>query len=226
MPTPVKKQRFTSLTLPRRAEQAISSFSNLSSWQYRLLSGSAAVAIQYKIESSNKNVDESTRKTSTVRTVLRLGLGTISGIITRFVAEKLGVRFINNYIREQEVYDGSNLGADKWLKLNIKEVSSYKNGYIISNTGDLLKKEQIKNSANYSIKKFDLKNLKLNKKILDSALVENIDFIKKLPKAFGNALALIATIVATISLEPFLTDKLLNFVMKKIKGGKKDESSK
>ncbi len=226
MPTPVKHQSFTSLTLPRRAEQAISSFSNLSGWQYRLVSGSVAVAIQYKIESSNKNVDESTRKTSTARTVLRLALGTVSGIITRFVAEKLGVKFINNYIKEQELYKGSSSEVDKWLKTNIKDASHYKNGYTLSKAGDLFKKEQIKKSANYSIKKYDLKKLKPNKKMLDSTLIENIDFIKKLPKSFGNALALIAAIVTTISIEPFLTDKLLNYVMKKIKGGKKDESSK
>ncbi len=225
MPTPVKNKRFISVTLPRRAEKAISSFSNLGGWQYRLIGGSADVAIQYKIESANKNVDESTRKASTVRTVLRIGLGTVSGIIIRFVAEKMGVVFVKKSLEKQELYKGSRSDTDKWIKSNIKNSTHYKNNYMLSEAGELFKKEQIKKSADYSIKKYSFKRLAPNKKTIDNALIEHLDFVQKLPKAFGNTLALIVAIVTTISVEPFLTDKLFNYVMQKIKKGKKDEVS-
>ena len=129
------------ITVPKRTERFVSSFSELSSWQHRLFCGGASVGIQYGVESNNKLVDDKTRKISATRTATKLTVGTISGVLVRFIAQNAG---------------------EIWYK--------------------------------------PPKNIPK-------------DLAKKMPKAFGNVLAIAATIVTALTVEPAMTDKILNKII-------------
>ncbi len=186
----------------------ISNFSELSSWQHRLICGGASIGIQYNIESKNKNIDAKTRRTATTRTTTKLTVGLLCGLAVRYLGEKIGSKLFLNDLKTETIAKGSK----ETIEDQVKHLKKYSSGYFLSKKGKLFKQE-INKKGNYILKKLEFKNFSLSKKQLKFLLKNNEDIIKTLSKSFGNVLALIATIAATISIEPKITNKVSNSIL-------------
>lgn len=69
------------------AINAICKVGGLKGYQNRLILGVSSALTQPFIDYKNKDVDEETRKYSTARTLIKIGVGTIVGSLTRYVAQ-------------------------------------------------------------------------------------------------------------------------------------------
>lgn len=66
-----------------KVKNAFQKMGNFSTPQNRLFMGASALALQPMIDWNNKDVDEKTRQVSVARTIAKIGIGTVTGIVVR-----------------------------------------------------------------------------------------------------------------------------------------------
>lgn len=82
--------------LPGGVAKAISSMSNLNPLNQRLIIGVTALPLMTGIDYLNPYVDKQTRKTSAVRTAIKVIICTASGLLTRYLGGKIGAKLVSN----------------------------------------------------------------------------------------------------------------------------------